>query len=48
MLKVTVKIENVEKPYDENKVVNISCFHCGKSYSIVQKEIRAANYCGSC
>jgi redox-regulated HSP33 family molecular chaperone len=48
MFKITVKVENVEKPYDENKLVDIVCFHCSRTYSLAQKEIRAANYCSSC
>jgi hypothetical protein len=36
--------------YDKKQstIIVVSCYGCGKGYQIGRKELRVANYCGSC
>lgn len=45
MFTVSIKIGFTRK---EKEITDVACHHCGKTYSISIKNIRATNYCTTC
>ena len=46
MFTLSIKIER--KPRKLKEITSVSCFHCGKSFTMHIKNIRTANYCSTC
>jgi len=48
MFTLSVKIGFTRKPRKQKELTSVSCHHCGKTYTMHIKNIRATNYCSTC